>query len=234
MRSLFVILFVSLFFVSCKKLEGEGPVITETRNLSAFDALDLRIGGHLRFEKDSNFSISIRAQENVLDIIQTYISNKKLVVKFKDGIRVRGHETPEIVVKAPSLSGIELSGSGRITVQTPLVSPRIDLELSGSGDLFVSEVQTALLDARISGSGNIKVTTGKATEERLRIDGSGNIDLRDVQAIDCRTISNGSGEMRIWCSNTLQVAISGSGTVYYKGQPQISSQISGSGKVLPQ
>jgi len=234
MRKLFIILLFSIPFVSCKKLEGEGPVITETRTLSSFSAIDLRIGGNLRFEKDSNFSISIRAQENVLDIIQTYISNGKLVVKFKDGVRVRGHETPEIIVRAAFLSGIELSGSGSITVQTKLVSPQVNLELSGSGNLFVSDVQTALLDVRISGSGNIRVAAGKATKEKLRIDGSGHIDLSDVLASDGQSISNGSGEMHVWCSNTLSVNIAGSGTVYYKGQPQISSQISGSGRVLPQ
>ena len=43
---------------------------------------------------------------------------------------------------------------------------------------------------------------------------------------------SGSGNCRCWVENDLEVRVSGSGSVYYKGDPEkVDARISGSGKV---
>jgi hypothetical protein len=74
--------------------------------------------------------------------------------------------------------------------------------------------------------------SGSAHEISARITGSGNINALKVIA-DIVTITvSGSGDMKTYCRETLNAAISGSGDVYYTGNPaEVKSKVSGSGTI---
>jgi hypothetical protein len=230
--SLVFISAMALFFISCKKVFGDGPVITETRNIVNFSGVDLRASADVYFRQDPNFKVEVSAQQNILDVLETYISGGKLVIKFKNDVSVRSHEQIRVVVSAPSANSLRVSGSGDITTTGTFVSNSMDMSVSGSGTIHVTDINTNYLDATISGSGNLRVDNGIATEEKLRISGSGDIDLTNVAATTATTTTSGSGSIRLTVSQSLNVTISGSGSVYYKGYPSINTSISGSGKLI--
>src|SRR5688572_23058824 len=235
MKQFNVVLFfaLSILFCSCEKMEGEGPVVTEIRPVANVSGLDLRVAADVYFKQDSVYKLEVIAQQNILDVMETYVSNGKLVVKFENDVRVRSHEAIIVKVSAPSLSSIRLSGSGNISAMGQLSPASMDVEVSGSGDIFISELNTGWLDTKISGSGNITIGTGSATQAKFNISGSGNIELPTVQTTKATTKTSGSGDIRLSVSQSLDVTISGSGSVYYKGNPSINTHISGSGKVIP-
>ncbi len=227
-------LLVSVIFLSsCEKVEGEGPVRTEVRNVGSFSGIDLRISGTVNYTQDSTYKVEVMAQQNILDVLETYISANKLVIRYKNDIRVKRHEDIVINISAPAQNSIRLSGSGNLRAATPMMTLGMLLEVSGSGNIFLNQLNTGDLEANISGSGNITVDNGTARDERLRISGSGNIDLLDVAATRATTNTSGSGETRLHVTNSLDATISGSGSVYYRGTPVISTRISGSGRVRP-
>ena len=194
MKQFHVVIFfaLSVFFCSCEKMEGEGPVVTETRPVANVSGVDLRVAADVYFKQDSVYKLEVSAQQNILDVMQTYISNGKLVVKFENDVRVRSHDPITVMISAPSLSSIRLSGSGNVNAMGKLSPAGMEIDISGSGDIFVAELNTSWLDADISGSGNIKIGSGSATEEKLTISGSGNIDLTTVQAVKAKTKTSGS------------------------------------------
>ena len=234
MKHLNLVFFFALavFLSSCEKVEGDGPVMTETRSTSNFSGIDLRVSANVYFKKDSVYKLEVSAQQNILDVMETYVSNGKLVVKFENDVRVRSHDPITVTVSGPTLSSVRLSGSGNVNAMGQLNPASMEIDISGSGDIFISELNTGWLDANISGSGNIKIGSGSATEEKLKISGSGNIDLTTIQATKATTKTSGSGDIRLMVSQHLDVTISGSGSVYYKGNPYINTNISGSGKVI--
>ena len=229
--SLAFLIVMSLVFVSCRKMHGEGPVVTQTRAETNFTGIDQRVSATVNYTQSPVYKVQITAKQNILNVTQTYVSNNKLVIKFKDGVRVNSHDDIRIEVSAPQVTSLHMSGAGDLYVTGPFTTPSLELDISGSGDATISELNTGYLDAAISGSGNIRISQGVATEEKLKISGSGGMSLENVAAERVKTSTSGSGDIKVIATQTLDVSISGSGNVYYKGSPRINASVSGSGKV---
>ena len=227
---LFIALF-ALIFTACEKVRGEGPVVSEARNVSDFSGVDLRCEADLYYRTSPDYSITLTGQQNVLDVLETYTSEGRLVIRYRGDVRVRSHERLHIQVAAPSVNTLRVRGSGDIMTSGPLSPSRIDMEVDGSGSIRVSELTANLIDAEVLGSGSIRVAGGSATELRTLISGSGDIDLAAVPAREATTVTSGSGDTRLYVSDWLKATISGSGNVYYRGSPTIETHISGSGRV---
>jgi hypothetical protein len=227
-----MIVVLSLFVFSCHKVTGDGPVVAETRSVSGFNGLDLRVGATVYYTQSPDIKVEVSAQQNILDVLQTYVSGNKLVVKYKDNVRVTSDELIRVNISAPDINSLQLSGSGNLYVNTPIATGSLDLEISGSGDVILTELNTAYLDANISGSGSIRISSGTTTEEKLKISGSGSLELENLGASRVTTNTSGSGTIKVTASQVLNVTISGSGHVYYKGSPQVNISASGSGRVI--
>lgn len=223
-----------ILFTSCKKIKGEGPVITENRNVGSFAGVDLRGDATVHFSKGNNLIIELHGQDNVLKVLETYKSGSNLVIKYRNDIRLGRHEPITIYLTAPELNDLRISGSGDIFVTGDIINNDMEIDISGSGSIKIDKLMTSYLDVNMSGSGNVEIEDGEADEEILKISGSGDLYFPNVIARKAMTTTNGSGDIRIHVTEELRSTISGSGSVYYKGQPSmLSTNISGSGKVRP-
>ena len=237
MKQLSVLVIVSALLMintSCEKVVGEGPTVTQNRTAGNFTAVSSSISADVYYTESPDFKIEITAQQNILDVIETFVVNDELLVKFKNNVRVKRHESFVVNISAPVTHGLKISGSGNLIVSDSINTTNMQLALSGSGNINVHTIKATALDASISGSGNITVLNGAINSEKLKISGSGNMDLINVEASSVQTSTSGSGETRVNASKTLDVTISGSGSVYYRGTPVVNTHISGSGKVIHQ
>jgi len=231
--SIILLTLITLVSSSCRKVNGDGPVVTETRQVSHFNGVDLRCSAEVLYQQGNDYNVEVSAQRNILDVLEIYTSNNRLVVRFKDDVRVRSHEKVRIEVTAPSAEYFRVSGSGSIRTAGLLAPPRVDMDVSGSGSITISQFITQSIDATISGSGSISVLNGEANEVHTRISGSGDLDLLNVPIEYATTTTSGSGITQLNVSKELNVTISGSGSVFYLGNPTIHTRISGSGRVIP-
>lgn len=230
--SLAIVSALALIISSCEKVTGDGPMITEDRLTGNFNGLDVRVDADVQVKQDAAYKVEITAQRNVLNVIETYVSDSRLVIKFKNNVRVKNYEQVKIAISAPLFNSLRLSGSGSVYANGNFSPANMELSLSGSGDLHVQQLTTGVMDASVSGSGNIYVESGTVSTERLRISGSGNLELGNVTTTEADTKTSGSGNIRLHATQKLDVTISGSGNVYYRGNPVINTSISGSGKVV--
>src|SRR5262245_39221744 len=146
---------VSLFiYTSCEKVVGEGPVVTETRNVNNFKEVSVSIGGTVNYKIDPVYKVEVSAQQNILNVLQTNIVGNQLVVKIKDGVRVREADIT-VNISAPYPDYINLSGSGNFNLQGMLNAAKLKANISGSGNITAQGGVTQEQDLRISGSGNI-------------------------------------------------------------------------------
>jgi hypothetical protein len=221
-------------FSSCRKVIGEGPLVTELRPVGSFTGISSEMSGRVNFTVGPDCKVELTAQGNILDVLQTNVVNGVLHIDFKNGVRVKAHEDMTIRVTAPAADYFRLSGSGDMDVQGDIVANNLQLKLSGSGNIDMQKAIIAgKIDAEMSGSGNISIMSGSAINEDLAISGSGKINMGGVAAQNAITHTSGSGDMRVMVSEKLDARISGSGSVYYRGNPIISMQVSGSGRVAP-
>lgn len=234
-RSLAVLVVAGLFiFSSCTKVVGEGPLVTEQRSVGNFTGISSEMSGKVNFTIAPVYKVEVTAQRNILDVLQTNVVNGVLHIDFKNSVIVKTHEDVTINITAPAADYFRLSGSGNMDVYGDVAASNLQVKLSGSGNIAIEKaVVVNKIDAEMSGSGNINIMNGSAVNEDLRISGSGEINVAGVAAENAVTHTSGSGDMKVMLSKKLDAKISGSGSVYYHGNPIISTQISGSGKVLP-
>jgi len=235
-KQIFMLAAAAVLFTtsSCKKVVGEGQVQTETRNITGFSGVSASIGGKIYYKIDPAYKVEITAQPNILDVIETSTINGHLLVKIRNGVRVKSNEDIIVNISAPTADYLHVSGTGDLTVTGSIIAANMDIGISGTGNITVPSVTvTNKINANISGSGDIIVQTGVAKDEDLRISGSGKLFLDGVAAEKATTTISGSGDMQVNLSQTLNATISGSGSVYYRGHPLITTNISGSGKVRP-
>lgn len=216
---------------SCKKVVGEGPMVRETRTITDFTGIDMAISGNVEIKRGDNFEIEVIAQKNILDVIKTTKTGSVLLLKFKDGIRIKHADDVKIEVTLPYLSSLHLSGSGNLTITNGFEGTDLSASISGSGNINTGSLQYNHLNFSISGSGSIRSANGTANSADLKISGSGAIIIEGIQVKEVTTKTSGSGSMRLWATDKLNANISGSGSVAYKGNPVVEQKVSGSGKV---
>ena len=222
---------IAVIFSACEKVTGEGDLRTETRTTGSFSGMDSRISGNVFYVQGNEHKIELTAQQNVLNVLETSIINNKVIIKFKNDVRVRSREPITIQITAPSLSSLSASGSGNVTVLSPLTSNTLYFSLSGSGNMVLPMVTASHLEATISGSGNISIGGGTATTSQYKISGSGGIEAERVLVKAAVATTSGSGNVKLHASENLNATLSGSGSIFYLGNPIINTSISGSGRV---
>lgn len=219
---------------SCKKLVGSGPVVTETRNNSGFSGVNLSIDATVNITEDSMYSIEVMAQQNILDLLKTHVDGSTLCINYGPHVNVIPTKDVTINVHMPSVSSLNVSGSGDINATQPFSCGNLSMDVSGSGSINLNKVDAQSINANISGSGKVTVNSGSSNNVTSKISGSGKVNLMDVMANAVSTNTSGSGTTRVFATQTLNAKISGSGDVYYKGSPVVTSSISGSGKLIHQ
>ena len=228
---MFAFLSLLLVFNSCNKVKGKGDVVSETRNITGYTAISLSMEGDVYFTPDSVNSIEIQAQQNILDVIESQVEGGSLVLKIQDHTVLGKHDPIRIYIHAPSINGLDVSGSGNIMVGSLMDQQGLHYNVSGSGNITIDELKSKQLDGRISGSGNITGSAGTSDIEYLTISGSGNLNFLNVMADSVYVTISGSGDVSAYAVKYLDVTISGSGNVRYNGNPVINQHISGSGNV---
>lgn len=232
--SLFLSLSFLVCFSSCEKITGEGPMVTEFRNVTGFNGARIDVNARVNYTVEPAYKVEVQAQQNILNVLETKLVGNVLVVKLREGKRLNPHDQVFINISAPAADIVEMSGASDLYVTGNITGVNSSFRISGSGNMYVDQVNLSnKLSVNISGSGNIKFDSGLVKEQSLKISGSGKIDLANLAAEKSDATISGSGDMWINVSQQLYAAISGSGSVYYRGTPVVSTQVSGSGRVQP-
>ncbi len=179
------------------------------------------------------------------DDLKVYITVPNLEALSVSG---SGDALGQNLIKSDELD-LKVSGSGNLTIEfdatgdvTARVSGSGDINVKGtsadfsssvsaSGKVLASSLQAGDCDFDISGSGRIEVN-GTSRSARVQISGSGKVMASNLQTDVCQVKISGSGDVSIAVKEELDVNISGSGSVSYRGNPsRVNSHSSGSGSV---
>jgi len=208
---------------------GSGNVISETRTVDTFHSVELKGSGNLYVTQDETPELRIEAEDNILPLLKTYVTDGVLVIEREPFKCITTRKPVNAYVTMNEVKQLSLSGSGKIIGQTKITSDSLGVTVSGSGNIDL-EVDTEELRTTISGSGNAQLK-GDATAHDFTISGSGDIQSYDLDTEKSTVVISGSGKSEVSVSNELDVKIFGSGDVYYKGDPVINTEITGSGKL---
>ena len=221
---------ILISMTSCDPLgtRGSGDLKTEDRNVSDFHALEVNVCGNVEVNVDSVYKVTVTCEDNIIDYLETIEDNGVLKIRFDRN--VYDVDKLKITVSAPSWDAFEVNGSANVKVQDPISGSKLNLDISGSGDIDIFKAFFDDFKVRVSGSGDIEMN-GSGDHLDCSVSGSGEVDMLDCPVKSAEVSISGSGDVLLDVSESLDVSISGSGKVEYKGDPQVTKNISGSGSV---
>ncbi len=204
-----VVALSGLFFTGCVEV-GSGDVVEDRRALEPFSQVESSGAIRVSVEVGLEPGAVVVTDDNLISIVDTIVSGDTLKIRTNKAFVTRSGI--EVHVAAPTLDGIEVSGSGQ-TRATGVDADNLEVDISGSGSVTLLGVARSL-DARLSGSGRLDAVGMPVESATVRASGSGGAKLVATQKLDAD--------------------VSGSGSVRYGGSPaDVSQDVSGSGSVRP-
>jgi len=213
---------------SKEKVKGTGPKITRTVDLLAFDQIESNIAADIEITQGATQKVVMEGQENILNLIQTEIKDKKWRIKLPKNVWA-DYDDVKIKITIPELISVGLAGSGSVVTTNTFKAEDFQIGLSGSGDMKIM-VEADNIDCGLSGSGTINLK-GKTKELSIGTSGSGNVKALDCNADIVKVGISGSGDCEVSVNQMLDAGIAGSGSIRYKGRPKVKTGISGSGSL---
>jgi hypothetical protein len=226
---------------------------TETRNVPAFDKLDIGGSFDAVLKEGNETSVKITAENIDVKKIITETKENTLRIFLVKGIYHKIRIKLEITYK--NLDAINRSGSGNLTCESDITTTG-DFHLSsngsgnitingkiratgqayvgksGSGNIKLADLQAEGVHMNFSGSGNFDVDEGNAKKQTIRLSGSGNVSAYGLKTETCTASVSGSGDIKVYASSLLEATILGSGNINYRGDAQVKKvSVHGSGRI---
>jgi hypothetical protein len=207
---------------------------SERRDVGNFDKISFALAGEVQITIGTEFRVTLEGNRSYLDDVITEVQNGSLRIRtenrFFSGFN---NEKITVYITMPLVNGISVSGSGKVVMEDLLRSDNFRAQISGSGNIYLNEVQLGQVSCHISGSGSMNVAQGGSiTSLDLSISGSGDLNVPEVRIAAFSASISGSGRCECTVTNELSAQISGSGRIYYSGNPKVDVRVSSSGRVV--
>ena len=210
---------------------GSGNVITQTRNVSDFLAIEVDYPAQVFITQGNTESVKIEAEDNVLPGLKTEIQNGQLRIfyKSKDGKHVNPKKTVKITIVVKDLKDVDFTSAGELNIKG-LKTDNLSVSLSGAGNLVLDNILVQKLDVNLSGAGSM-TASGTADDLSLNISGFGDFKGGELYGKTADVTISGAGSATVWVDDDLTAEISGAGSVNYYGSADVTKQINGVGSV---
>lgn len=179
---------------------------TERPALPPFGSISIAGVTQLEFSEAPTQSVRAIASAAVLKRLSLTVTAGVLHVGMKSGTMFHGGGKPRLMVTAPRLDSVTVSGVASGTV-SGLTGTSFRLAIRGTGSMIV---------------------TGAVARADLIVSGAGTIDARKLVADDLRVDISGAGSMHGYARRSADVAVSGVGSATIAGDPP-SRRVSKSG-----
>lgn len=195
-----------------ESISGSGNIVTEEREITNFSRIQIYLGADLDLTQGDTTSLSIEADDNLLQYIKTEIRSDSLIVTKPDSVNLSPSQPIHLQVAFSTLSSIEING------RSAIIAENLDLD-----NLTVS----------FSGAGSTEFS-GRIDTQTVSIRGEATIHNFNVVSQEVSADISGRGTLNVNAEDSLDVTVSGQATVRYTGNPVVTQNVSGSVDIAPQ
>jgi len=219
----------------------------ENRSIQSIRKIVVKGSVDVYFRRSSEPQLLVAGEtKGAIDSIRTRVKGDKLIIEnegpalcvsgFSYGNVSVGHAGGGVHIKINGQSihiGGNLTGMdfGRAVVGVSL--PEIPVvNVKGSGDITLLDLQQVAIEFEIKGSGNIKAY-GLVDVLNVSVVGSGDVDCSNLIANQANLSVAGSGDIDAFVRQSVSAVVAGSGDILVRGDPtQRTQKVVGSGDVI--
>ena len=220
------LLFITSFTSGCMLIEGEkgnGNVITEERNVSDFNGIDISNAFEVILKQGNTEDLRVEADENLMKLIITEVKNG--ILKVYTEKRIRKPKSLKLYITFKEINYIDLSGAVELTGKGKLTFNKLELDGSGASEIDMDLTANKLI-IDFSGASEIDLS-GKVTKVDIDLSGAAEISAYELETDIMNLDISGAGEAKVFVNEELDVEASGAASERYKGNPNISTSVSG-------
>ncbi|HKS57096.1 MAG TPA: DUF2807 domain-containing protein [Steroidobacteraceae bacterium] len=191
---------------------ARGPGRTETRDVTAFDAIDMRGAARLEITVGQPESLVLEGRAASIERVETSVRHNTLYIESKPR------------------DWFMSSNRRRITVKISV--PRLEsLQVEGGNDVRLTGFDGG--DSRIQASGAAHIfAEGRLAELTVRMAGAGHGDFSRLVADQAKVTVEGVGSVIVHPKDTLDATMNGVGAILYTGSPrEVSTRMNGLGTI---
>lgn len=228
LSSIALVLFAIASLTSCET-EDPGPVQETEKQYSIVDFDRLEIGDalHITVEQSSFFEVSVRGDRRNVDDLSVRKEGSTLVIEFDEN-RNRIHET-FVTIKMPMLYAANFSGASDSKISGFEGLVNLDLIVSGAS-VCQLDLNATIIDAVVSGASYLNLT-GSGEQLVAEVTGASILKSFSYPVNEANILASGASVGRVNVNTSLAVNASGASEVTYRGNPSVSSEVSGGSTV---
>ncbi len=213
-------------------VRGNGNVTSDIISVNTFDEIEVSHGirVHLDASTPNDGTIEIVADDNLHNYIETYVEDRKLVIKLVDHTYIR-NGTIKVYVDNNTITSLDASGGSRFDCHGEFTNRKLDVSLSG-GSRFRGKVDVNEMDVDVSGGSTADIE-GICDRFEAECSGGSGVSGYSLTAYDSTLDVSGGSHVEQTVTGTLRVNASGGSSVRYKGSPELRNiNTSGGSKVV--
>ena len=216
--------------IAGRRIRGSGHIITENRNETGFNNIDVSGAIDVYIRQDSTTSVKVEADDNILEYIEVHTNGSTLEIYTEGNIRLRPSHKIKVYVSNPGYKDLQISGASSIHSENEITSPdALHVDLSGSS-VGTLEVNAPKVSVDLTGASNANI---KGKTKDFEGDASGASEIRgfDLLTENADVDASGASNIEIYASVKIAGHASGASSVNYKGNAQSSVEKSGASSV---
>ncbi len=207
---------ISSHSLLAQSLVGNGNIVEVERDVEPFTSVSTSHGWDIILSQGNTHEMTIEADENLIQDLQTEVVRGHLKIYFEKGIRVRQAKRKKIYLTFVNLEGINASGGSDVIAESHLQADEIDLNLSGGSDLDFESIAVGNFRSNLSGGSDARVTFKESKEIYVNASGGSDINFKNIDADHCELTLSGGSDATL-NGHTKSSSISSSGGSDIKG-----------------
>lgn len=159
-----------------KRIVCKGPEDTRSFDLSGFTGITVNGSSDLTVTQGENYSVTVRANEEVFEYLNYEVVDGTLLLKNKDSVQIVA-KTFEVYITLPCLEKLLVNGAADAEIYNYQSDKNLDVMVNGAGDFEVKSIQVPSLTFTVNGAGDIEADDLNVENLTVSVNGAGDVDL---------------------------------------------------------
>ena len=212
---------------SGETIVGSGVMVSEDRTLSPFHSIVIQTGSDVNLTHGPSQKVTVTADDNVLEYFETTVNKNVLYISTRASLQ---NARLSVDIEMTDLEVLTTNSGGSFYGKNKFNIDDAVLNINSGGSITL-EITVENLTSNLNSGGSIYLS-GSADRHTVNVNSGGSLRAFDLETnrTVARLTSAGSAEVfaMIW----LDVTISGPGSLFYKGSPQIILDDTGLGGIV--
>jgi hypothetical protein len=228
-------LVIFLFASGCREItgprvRGSGNIITENRNETGFNRIDVSGAIDVFIKQDSTTSVKVEADDNIMEYVIVNTSGSTLEIHTENNIRLKPSHKIKVYVTNPDYKELLVSGASSIRSENEISSPdALHIEINGASEGRL-ELNAPKVSVNLGGASHADLR-GKTRDFEGDASGASEIKGFDLLSENANVEASGASSIEVFASVRIDGQASGASSVNYKGNAQVTVDKSGASSV---